>query len=154
MIKGKTYRYAQPYTASINWPADSRLPKRMHMQISIEHIGRSAVLGVFSTNPSSIDLGTLRFEWDYVAFSDVGERFHVVFAVQLKDHGPSQECGFAVTDSGGNVGIWVTDGRFFEGSWAIGQRVLGPWTFSGDPTIYTSPFLIMRCTPVKYFEEP
>lgn len=153
MIKGKTYRYAQPYTASLNWVGDSRLAHRWHAQLSFEHIHRSVVIGVFKTNGRSIDFGNLRFEWDFVAFSDVGERYHAFIDMQLKGHGPSNEIGIAVVDSGGNKALWVMDGVNAEVSWGIGNILKGPWKFAGNTDFFTSPFLTANLSPVKYFEE-
>lgn len=153
MIKGKGYRYAQPYTASLNWVGDSRLANRWHAQVSFEHIFRSTVIGVFKTNPRSIDFGNLRFEWDFVAFSDVGERYHVFIDIQLRGHGPDSDIGIAIVDSGENKGLWVMDGHMVEEAWYIGTHLKGPWAFNGDPTIYTQPFITATLSPIRYFEE-
>lgn len=153
MIKGHGYRFAQPYTASLNWVGDSRLANQWHAQISFEHIFRSTVIGVFKTSPRSIDMKLLRFGWEFVAFSDVGERYHAFINIQLRGHGPDSDIGIALVDSGGNQALWVMDGAKVEVAWSIGNILRGPWTFRGDPTIWTSPVMVTQISPVKYFEE-
>lgn len=153
MKRGNHYRWAQPYTASLNWVGDSKLANRWHMGVSFEHIGRSVTLGPFATNGRSIDFGNLRFEWDFVAFSDVGERFHVFLDIQLRGHGPDSDIGVAIVDSGANKGLWVMDGHKIEVQWEFGNRLAGPWAFNGDETVYTDKFLIATLLPLLRKEE-